>query len=282
MATDIPDSHPRKRSLISRYALTDAAAAGMLAESALIAHGRGEAFDYLLGERTHPTAAAAIAQSAALLAAAERPCLTLNGNTTALVADEALQVAAVCGAVIELNVYYRTEARIEALMQHLRARRDALLATDPPPAWRGTADEWHGRLAAVPLLGEHPDATVPGLEGPRAVCNADGMLAADVLFVPLEDGDRCEAMVAHGAQVIVVDLNPLSRTARTASVTIVDEVGRAMPQLLAHLLAESPPAVQPWDNRAALEAVLRSMGESIAEQGQQLLTETDIWVPKGE
>ena len=49
---DIPESHPRRESLLSRQKLVDAASKGMLAESALIAHGRGEAFDYLLGEKT--------------------------------------------------------------------------------------------------------------------------------------------------------------------------------------------------------------------------------------
>ena len=49
---DIPDSHPRKASLMARHNLVEAAAEGLLAESAMIAHGRGEAFDYLLGEKT--------------------------------------------------------------------------------------------------------------------------------------------------------------------------------------------------------------------------------------
>ena len=47
----IPDSHPRKKSLISRNKIVNGSNEGLLAESALIAHGRGEAFDYLLGEK---------------------------------------------------------------------------------------------------------------------------------------------------------------------------------------------------------------------------------------
>ena len=57
---DIPESHPRRESLLSRQKLVDAASKGMLAESALIAHGRGEAFDYLLGEKTCDSARLAI------------------------------------------------------------------------------------------------------------------------------------------------------------------------------------------------------------------------------
>ena len=50
--------------------------------------------------------------------------------------------------------------------------------------------------------------------------------------MPLEDGDRCQALVRSGKRVITVDLNPMSRTSRTATITIVDNVTRAMPVLL--------------------------------------------------
>ena len=46
---EIPDSHPRKRSLLSREKIVQGSEKGLLAKSAMIAHGRGEAFDYLLG-----------------------------------------------------------------------------------------------------------------------------------------------------------------------------------------------------------------------------------------
>ena len=51
MMSEIPKSHPRYNSLISRERLVQASKDGLLAESAMIAHGRGEAFDYLLGEK---------------------------------------------------------------------------------------------------------------------------------------------------------------------------------------------------------------------------------------
>jgi 4-phosphopantoate--beta-alanine ligase len=50
-------------------------------------------------------------------------------------------------------------------------------------------------------------------------------------LVPLEDGDRCEALKAMGKTVIAIDLNPLSRTARLADITIVDNVIRAIPNI---------------------------------------------------
>ena len=52
-----------------------------------------------------------------------------------------------------------------------------------------------------------PDATIPGLKGPRAACHKDGILDADAILVPLEDGDRCQALVAMNKDVVVIDLN---------------------------------------------------------------------------
>ena len=51
-------------------------------------------------------------------------------------------------------------------------------------------------------------------------------------MVPLEDGDRCEALVAMGKTVIVIDLNPLSRSAKMGSITIVDELTRVVQNML--------------------------------------------------
>lgn len=50
--------------------------------------------------------------------------------------------------------------------------------------------------------------------------------------MPLEDGDRTEALVRMGKRVVTIDLNPLSRTAVAAHVTIVDNLVRAMPALV--------------------------------------------------
>ena len=82
------------------------------------------------------------------------------------------------------------------------------------------------------ILGEKPDSEIPGLEGPRAKCCHDGIYSSDVIMVPLEDGDRCEALVNMGKTVIVVDLNPLSRSAKMASITIVDEISRVATNML--------------------------------------------------
>ena len=96
---------------------------------------------------------------------------------------------------------------MEAILGHLN-ERNAALGLD------------------VAILGDAPDANIPGLKGPRAACHREGILESDAILVPLEDGDRCNALVAMGKKVIVIDLNPLSRSAQQGSITIVDGPGR--------------------------------------------------------
>ena len=48
--TVIPRSHPRYQSLLNREKLVKGFNIGLVAKEGLLAHGRGEAFDYLLGE----------------------------------------------------------------------------------------------------------------------------------------------------------------------------------------------------------------------------------------
>ncbi len=209
---EIPDSHPRKASLLARAKLTEAAAEGLLAESALIAHGRGEAFDYLLGEKTSESASLAIRETAARLLKAER-------------------------------------------LENLRLK----VANQEPPLGRD-ALQWPEIVNSVDILGGDADGRIEGLEGPRAICSSRGIESADAVLVPLEDGDRCEALVALGKQVLVIDLNPLSRTARMAHVTIVDEVSRAMTELCSALV--EGPEISQWDNGQALRDALAIMAKA--------------------
>jgi len=199
----IPPDHPRYRSLVVRERLADCARNGILAWEGLTAHGRGEAFDYLIGERTTESAYLAERTAAAILLSARHPVISVNGNTAALAAREIAMLQHACGALVEVNLFHRTEERVQQIEALLR---DAGAEVYSCPAER-----------LLPLPHD------------RAWCRRDGMYVADVVLVPLEDGDRCEALVAMGKQVIAIDLNPLSRTARTATLTIVDELTRALP-----------------------------------------------------
>ena len=247
---EVPPTHPRYASLMARKRLTDAAAAGMLAESALIAHGRGEAFDYLLGERTCEAARKAVAEVAAILLSAENPVISVNGNTVALAGPQLLTCAAILNCPVEVNIYYRTPERMEALLSALELQRKEAITLYP---------EFHQQISLVPILGATPDGRIPNLDGPRANCHSDGILSADVILVPLEDGDRCEALIAMGKTVCAIDLNPLSRTARKATITIVDELTRCLPLLLDDLIDGRPIPDEDWDNEQNLREVVSEM-----------------------
>ena len=91
----IPKNHPRYESLLLRDKVKNAFLDGYLADSGMIAHGRGETFDYLLGEKTVPAAEEAMKAAVASLLLAEHPVLSVNGNTTALAIDEVIELASV-------------------------------------------------------------------------------------------------------------------------------------------------------------------------------------------
>jgi 4-phosphopantoate--beta-alanine ligase len=83
-----------------------------------------------------------------------------------------------------------------------------------------------------------------------------------MVLVPLEDGDRCEALVAMGKQVFVIDLNPLSRTAKTATICIVDDVQRTASALLSRLKEpkdSDPQFDASTSRRAVLEVMLGAL-----------------------
>jgi len=68
----IPKSHPRAKSLLIREKLVNGFDDGIVAKEGLLAHGRGEAFDYLLGEKTTRVAKNAIKAAAAVLLLAKK------------------------------------------------------------------------------------------------------------------------------------------------------------------------------------------------------------------
>ena len=209
-------------------------AAGVTSPHGLIAHGRGEALDYLLGERTHPFAHAAIAEAARRLLDAKHPVLSINGNVCALAAEEMVALAEACHARLEVNIFHTSPEREQAIRTMLinAGAREVLMPS---------------RTHAL----EHLDHN-------RRWVHPEGIWKADVIFVPLEDGDRCQALVRGGKQVITIDLNPLSRTAQTATVTIVDHLLRALPLLTAACKCPSPRS-EIFDNSALLREAVTAL-----------------------
>ena len=234
---EIPESHPRYESLLTRHRIEAGVDRGLTSRQGLIAQGRGEAFDYLLGEETIPSADDAERAAAAHLLRADHAVLSVNGNVAALAPEETVALAAATGADIEVNLFNRTDERIERIAAHL---------------------EEHG---AEGVKGTTADGRIPGLDHERAKVDADGIGSADVVLVPLEDGDRAEALAAMGKTELVVDLNPMSRSARSAAVPIIDNLIRAVPNVTDHAreLADADEAtlssiVESFDREAALAA----------------------------
>ena len=225
---DVPTSHPRYFSLMTREKIVAGVKAGVTSPHGLIAQGRGEAFDYLIGERTHEFAQRAIEAAAALLLRAQRPVLSINGNVCALAAREMALLGQLVGAPLEVNIFHSSKAREKAIATALK------------------------RAGAPEVLLPTKKAVLPGLDHNRRFMHPDGIAGADVVFVPLEDGDRCQALRAAGKDVVTVDLNPMSRTARSSTVTIVDNLVRCLPVLCERVIDLQKNGPTAWAKALAL------------------------------
>lgn len=243
---DVPESHPRYQSLRIRNRIVEGMERGITSVHGLIAQGRGEAFDYLLGEETNDFALEAIQTSAALLLQADHPVISVNGNAAALVADELVALAKCLDAPLEVNLFHPSKQREEAIFHHLKQ---------------------HG---ASRVLIPTEKTQLDYLDSNRKFVHPQGIHKADVVFVPLEDGDRCQALRKMDKEVITVDLNPLSRTAQSATITIVDNLVRAMDPLIAEVVrleardrSEWEDLVSAYDNQKILRAALDHIRDGI-------------------
>ncbi len=246
---EIPRSHPRYESLVIRERLVEGFVEGIVVPQGLIAHGRGECFDYLIGERTIEPALKAMRAAAAALLLAKHPVISVNGNVAALVPGDVVRLAKAVNAKIEVNLFYRSEERARRIAEVLKA---------------------HG---AEEVLGvDDATATIPELFSERRRVSPRGIYVADVVLVALEDGDRTEALRRMGKTVIAIDLNPLSRTSLAASITVVDNVVRAVPKLaeLAEAMKTEPEdslksVLKTYDNAEVLSEVLRYVEARLRE-----------------
>lgn len=206
----IPPTHPRAQSLLIRAKLIEGYRKGLVTSEGLIAHGRGEAFDYLLGEKTSSMAQCAIEAATSTLLLSRLPVISVNGNLVALCAKTVVELSQLIGARIEVNLFYRTIRRERLMKRELE------------------------RFGAKEILGVNSGASavIPELQSERRRVDPDGIMKADTVLVPLEDGDRTQALARMGKTVVAIDLNPESRTARSANITIVDNAIRAIPKMI--------------------------------------------------
>ncbi|MCX9083344.1 MAG: 4-phosphopantoate--beta-alanine ligase [Candidatus Methanoperedens sp.] len=241
----IPKSHPRYVSLMTRELIVEGVRKGITSTQGLIAQGRGEAFDYLIGEKSTQSALAAEKVAAAQLLLAKRPVISVNGNVAALVPAELIKLGEIVNAPLEVNLFHRTQERVDKIIKHLLSLGAQNLCTGS-------------------------DALIPGIDHERSKVDSKGIFYSDVVLVPLEDGDRCKALVGMNKTVIAIDLNPLSRTAQCANVTIVDNIIRAVPniskfagELKGLSKEELKEIIREHDNKETLSFALNEMKKTL-------------------
>jgi len=249
----IPKSHPRVKSLLIREKLVSGFDKGLVAKEGLLAQGRGEAFDYLLGEKTGKTAKLAIKVAAAQILLADSPVISVNGNIAALCPKEVVKLAKQTGSKIEVNLFYTNEKRKNAIVKVLKNN------------------------GAQEVLGvkQSSKTTLSGIDSARRFVDKNGIYSSDVIVVPLEDGDRTLALRKAGKIVITFDLNPLSRTAQTANITIVDNVTRSMNLLIENCRKLSKKnketlkkIVANFDNKKSLSNSINEIKNNLTKRSQ--------------
>ncbi|TXT59742.1 MAG: 4-phosphopantoate--beta-alanine ligase [Promethearchaeota archaeon] len=253
--TTLPKDHPRYDSLTYRHKIIQGMNDLVVAEAGLIAHGRGECFDYILGEKTNESAHQALKTAVAALLLAKKPVISVNGNVAALIPEQLVQLSQEINAPLEINLFYRKKGRIKAIQNYLE---DA---------------------GAKKILGldESKMVQIEELSSNRRLVDPHGIKIADVVLVPLEDGDRTEALKQLGKTVIAIDLNPLSRTSLYADITIVDNVIRTIPlmiqyaqELKDHSEERLEKLVQTFNNRRNIQNCLDLIIQYIKEQKRSL------------
>ena len=244
----VPDDHPRAESLRIREKIIEGMHSSVVAEAGLIAHGRGEAFDYLLGEISPDYATSQQLAAVSLLLTAERPVISVNGNVAALCAEDIVKLSEIVNAPLEINLFYRKPEREKAIENILNEV------------------EYYETLGLDPTY----HTFIEELSHLRRIVDKRGIFSADVILVPLEDGDRTMALRKMGKKIITIDLNPLSRTSLWANITIVNNLIRAIPEMieLANELKDKDKIelkkyVKEFNNFESLKKTLKFISERI-------------------
>ncbi|MCE7749659.1 MAG: phosphopantothenate/pantothenate synthetase [Candidatus Heimdallarchaeota archaeon] len=258
----IPNGHPRAESLRVRELIIEGMHQDIVAEAGLIAHGRGEAFDYLIGEKTPLFAIEQQTAAIAMILLAKKAIISVNGNIASLCSEELVKLADILSVNLEVNLFYRREERSAIVTKKLQ------------------------EAGAENILGNEPEfyTTIEELSHSRRVVDKRGIFSADVILVPLEDGDRTMALRKMGKKVITIDLNPLSRTSIWSNITIVNNVIRAIPEMvnIAEKLKNKSKEdlleiVENFDNHKSLQESLRYISQRLNN-----LAEGELEKPKVE
>lgn len=255
----VPDDHPRAESLRIREKVIEGMHRNIVAEAGLIAHGRGEAMDYLLGEKTPNIALEQEKVAIAMILTANHPIISVNGNVAALCPKEIIELSELVHAPLEVNLFYRRPERMKAIKQ--------ILTDNGAQKILGYDKEYQKEISEISHL--------------RRIVDERGIYAADVVLVPLEDGDRTMALRKLGKKVITIDLNPLSRTSIWSNVTIVNNVIRAIPEMIElgtnlkkKERSELEEIVKKFDNYISLQKTLKIISKRLIELAEEKLEDT--------
>jgi 4-phosphopantoate--beta-alanine ligase len=207
---EILKDHPRYESLRTRESIIEGMHKKIVAEAGLIAHGRGEAFDYILGECTPEVALHQEKLAVITMLLARYPIISVNGNVAVLCPNELIELSEILEAPLEINLFYRTPERESAIEEVLlNAGAKSVLGIDPSM-----------------------QETIPEISHQRRIVDSRGIARSDCVFVPLEDGDRTMALRKLGKDVVTIDLNPLSRTSLASTVSITNNITRAIAEMI--------------------------------------------------
>ena len=250
MSPEVPKNHPRYESLITREKVIEGMHQKIVAEAGLIAHGRGEAFDYILGEKSPPFALKQEKLAIIMLLLAEHPIISINGNVAVLCPEDIVQLGQILDAPLEINLFYRRPER----------EKNIKIALE--------------KVGAQNIYGVDPknQEIIPEISHQRRIVDSRGIARSDCVFVPLEDGDRTMALRKLGKDVVTVDLNPLSRTSLSATVSITNNVTRAIKEMVSFAknykkmsINELEEEKKQFNNGKLLQEALRFMSSRLDE-----------------
>ena len=182
-----------------------------------------------------------------MLNQAENSVISVNGNFAALCPKEIIQLAKITNSKIEVNLFYSSEKRKKAISNILK---------------KSGAKE-------ILRIDKKQSTKLKGIDSARRIVDKNGIFSADVVLVPLEDGDRTIALKKAKKKIITFDLNPLSRTAQTADVTIVDNVTRAMKLLISESRKQSKKQSS-FDNKKNLKITILEIQKNLKRRAKNV------------
>jgi len=184
---------------------------GITSVNGLLAEGRGEIFDILMHRSLSNPSIRSIRASVAQLLLSKRPVISVNGNTAVIIPKKLIELSNTINAPLEVNLFYRSDERVKNVVEYLKKNG-----------------------AEVVLGGDDKSVWLKDIEHARGLVDKRGIKIADTVLVSLEDGDRTEKLIEVGKKIIAIDLNPFSRTANMAFITIVGNILDVIPCMIDH------------------------------------------------